>query len=108
MSVLKVNSHGIDFNVRIVNEGDKYGLNDQLTHDKKEPLVEFYDNRYPHTQYGQFVSRYYLNTLLEHQENRGLCLDGGVRDWRIEAEPMDTVIDWLKNNQQKSSPKKKM
>lgn len=108
MSVLKVNSHGIDFNVRIVNEGQKYGLNEQLTHENKEPLVEFYDNRYPHTQYGQFVSRYNLNTLLDRQENIGLCLDGGVSDWSIDSETMKTVTSWLKTQQPKVLPKRKM
>ena len=43
------------FNVRIVRAGDRYGRDNCLTHDKDEPLVEFYDSRYPHTEYGQFV-----------------------------------------------------
>ena len=108
MSVLKVNSHGIDFNVRIVNEGQNYGLNEQLTHEKKDPLVEFYDNRYPHTQYGQFVSRYNLSTLLNRQENTGLCLDGGVSDWSIDSKTMKTVTSWLTTQQPNSLPKRKM
>ena len=44
--------------VRIVEKGDKYGLKDGLTHEGDEPLVEFYDTRYEHTNLGQFVSRY--------------------------------------------------
>ena len=33
------------FNVRIVNTGDKYGLNDCLVN-RKEQMIEFYDCRY--------------------------------------------------------------
>ena len=82
------------FNVRIVNKGDKYGLNDCLVNDEK-PMVEFYDTRYPHTQYGQFVSRYYVETILDGSEC-GLCLDGGVPSWTVSAEDMKTVRNFLK------------
>lgn len=107
MPVLKVNSHGIDFNVRILYEGETYGLNDQFIHKKQDPLVEFYDTRYPHTEYGQFVSRYYLSTLLERTENKVLNLDGGIPDWRIEPGSMNIVNQWLNSNQQKPVAKKK-
>jgi hypothetical protein len=82
------------FNVRIVNTGDKYGCDFCLTNDKA-PMVEFYDTRYPHTQYGQFVSRYYVDTLLE-RDTGGLCLDGGVPSWTVSAEDMATVRNFLK------------
>ena len=90
------------FNVRIVRKGDKYGLNNCLTHDKDEPMVEFYDNRYPHTEHGQFVSRYYVATILGTDRygsgEGGLCLDGGNRDqWTVSAQDMDTVREYLKN-----------
>jgi hypothetical protein len=83
------------FNVRVVNTGDKYGVNDCLVNDKA-PMVEFYDTRYPHTQYGQFVSRYYVDTLLE-RDTGGLCLDGGVPSWTVSAEDMATVRNFLKD-----------
>tara|TARA_R110000868_G_C10767032_1_gene754393 strand:+ start:302 stop:577 length:276 start_codon:yes stop_codon:yes gene_type:complete len=82
------------FNVRIVNTGDKYGRDFCLTNDKK-PMVEFYDTRYPHTQYGQFVSRYYIDTILDGSDC-GLCLDGGVPSWTVSAEDMATVRNFLK------------
>ena len=69
------------FNVRIVFQ-DK-------------PLVEFYDSRYPHTEFGQFVSRYYVSTILESGD-KGLCLDCGIPDWSISAKDMAAVRDWLK------------
>ena len=33
------------FNVRIVNNGEKYGREFCLTHDEDKPMVEFYDRR---------------------------------------------------------------
>lgn len=81
------------FNVRIVRTGDKYGREMCLTHEKDEPLVEFYDARY-----NQFVSRYYASTLLESGGYPGgLCLDGGHPDeWSVSAEGMARVIDHLR------------
>lgn len=96
MSLITINSRGIDFNVKIVRNGENYGLNNVLTHDKDDPLVEFYDSRYPHTEHGQFVSRYYASTLLERVRDVGLDLYGGNNDWKIEASEMKTVVDWLK------------
>jgi hypothetical protein len=58
-------------------------------------MVEFYDTRYPHTQYGQFVSRYYVDTILDGSDC-GLCLDGGVPSWTVSAEDMKTVRSFLK------------
>ena len=95
------------FNVRIVRMGDKYGRNYCLTHGEDKPLVEFYDSRYPHTEYGQFVSRYYVCTLLETSEghgNRGLCLDGGVPSWTVSAEDMDTVREYLREQTDQFTP----
>lgn len=88
------------WNVRIVNTGDNYGLNMCLLN-VKAPMVEFYDSRYPHTQYGQFVSRYYISTILSQdsrggQYSNGLCLDGGVPAWNVSAEDMAQVITFLK------------
>jgi hypothetical protein len=88
------------FNVRILNSGDRYGLNNCLTHDKDEPMVEFYDSRYPHCEYGQFVTRYYVSTILGTdgwgQGTGGLILHGGVPAWTVNAEDMDTVRSYLR------------
>jgi hypothetical protein len=93
---LNITSHTVPFTVRILTEGDKYGLRDALTHDKAEPLVEFYDQRYPHTQYGQFVSSYYLSTLLKGED--GINLYGGVDSWYIEKNDLNKVREWLKTH----------
>jgi len=89
------------FNVRVVNKGDKYGRDFVLTHNEDKPLVEFYDSRYPHTEFGQFVSRYYVETILGEDKwgsgEGGLILDGGNRDqWTVSNHHMDIVRAYLK------------
>jgi hypothetical protein len=88
------------FNVRVINKGEKYGLNFCLTHNQDKPLVEFYDARYPHTEYGQFVSRYYVETILGDDgygpKSGGLSLDGGIPEWTVSAKDMDIVRNFLK------------
>jgi hypothetical protein len=64
-------------------------------------LVEFYDSRYPHTEYGQFVSRYYVATILGTDRwgsgEGALILDGGNRaQWTVSEEDMKTVRNYLK------------
>jgi hypothetical protein len=94
------NDQGIIFAVRLVRKGDRYGLHGCLTHDIDEPLVEFYDTRYDHNSdwleefKGQFVSRYYAETMLKH--TGGLCLDGGISDWQVSAGNMAQIKNWLK------------
>jgi hypothetical protein len=94
------------FNVRIVNKGDTYGRNFCLTHneDGDKAMVEFYDARHANTvnKFGQFVSRYYVGTLLckegfyGNSIEGGLCLDGGSPDeWSVNAEDMKTVRNYI-------------
>lgn len=70
----------------------------------REPCIEFYDLRYPFTTIlthkegalqGQFISRYYVSTIMEREPHRGLCLDGGIPNWDIDADNMDRIIDWM-------------
>jgi len=89
-----------NFNVRIVNTGDTYGLNDCLVNNGAK-LVEFYDKRYLHDSWmgrGQFVSRYYLSTLLSDTYPNGLCLDGGVAECAVSADGMAQVLAYIKAN----------
>ena len=83
------------FNVRVVRTGDAYGLNDCLINDGA-PLVEFYDNRHMHTPRGQFVSRYFVSTILERADGLGLMLDGGVPAWTVSADDMRLVAAYLR------------
>ena len=88
------------WNVLIVNTGDNYGLNMCLLN-VKAPMVEFYDGRYPHVHapYGQFVSRYYISTILNgNLDSTGLCLDGRIPAWNVSAEDMAQVITFLKEH----------
>jgi hypothetical protein len=79
-----INDNGRIWAVRVVRkEGDR-------------PLVEFYDCRFEHTPYGQFVSRYFLDTVIGHTPGAGLCLDGGVPSWSIGDKAMDRIVAWLK------------
>lgn len=95
---------GIPFTVRYVRKGDGYGVNLSLIHDKDMPLVEFYDARWKFTgelgaEYGQFVSRYYRDTLLRDAGKPcGLILDGGNREaWTICATTMALVHNLVAN-----------
>jgi hypothetical protein len=85
------------YNVRVVNTGDKYGRNDCLTNNKA-PMVEFYDTRYNHADSmgrGQFVSRYYVDTILDSEYPNGLSLDGGIPEWTVSAFEMLDVKAYL-------------
>ena len=104
-NVLRVeNENGIPWTVRIVNPGDKYGRDHMVTHEKDKPLVEFYDARHDHTEgLGQFVSRYYVDTLLGRDDygssnsRNGLNLQGDVPEWTVDAAAMNEVHDWLES-----------
>ena len=86
--------------VRMVRKGDKYGLDNCLTHDG-ETMVEFFDHDYAFDKnvtgkvLGQFVSRYYVSTLLGHPPNVGLNLHGGIPKWSISAIAMDQVMEYI-------------
>lgn len=62
--------------VRVVRQGQAFGLLDRLVHTHTDPLVEFFDPEVPNApsmQPGWFISRYYASTLT--QVRGGLCLD---------------------------------
>lgn len=87
------NDEGVEFKVRRVDQGDSYGLDDALTHDDPRPMIEFYD-----AEHEQFVSRYYLETLLERDpaDRQGLCLDGGNADrWTIDFDGLRSALSRL-------------
>ena len=82
--------------VRLVFEGDKFGLDFQLVH-SGPPLLEFYDARYESTPFGQFVSRYFVTTLVNGGARRaaeGLQLDGSSIDRCISSEALSRVLAW--------------
>jgi len=94
-----INDAGRAFNVRLVQRGDRYGLDDCLTHDKDDPMVEWYDATYENTPdfgvRGQFVSRYSLGTLTgkdrysrcDHRlGSPGIDLCGHVDVWKVSGQ----------------------
>ena len=97
----------LDWTVRVVFKGDRYGLNWCLTHDEDEPMIEFYDAEYDFEVdldgrvLGQFVSRYNADTLLEgfcsdwghsYKFTNGLNLDGGIPKWSINRMCMNVIL----------------
>ena len=87
------------FNVRVLRKGEKYGLEDCLIHKERKPLVEFYDYRHRNDKEwkrGQFVSRYYAETLLKHDLNFGLLLYGDSPEWTVSADYMRKILAWLR------------
>lgn len=89
--------YGRDFTLKIIKAGERYGLTGKLIADAD--MVEFYDQTHMFTPYGQFVSRYYVDTLLGRDglggATGGLILDGGVEAWRISPEGMAQVREWV-------------
>jgi hypothetical protein len=81
--------------------------NEDDQHFPNDPIVRFYDtssenfyNPKEGKYLGQFVSSYYLSTLLESQGNHantGLCLHGGVESWFISSSGMEIVYKHLEN-----------
>lgn len=90
------NNKGKQFAVKLLANGDRYGLDKCLTWDKDAFGVEFYDVTYAgdgFDEVGQFVSRYYASTILEAEG--GLCLNGEIPDWNIDGYSMDKVRLWM-------------
>lgn len=62
----------------------------------KEDTVQFYDRRYPHTPDGQFITNYYVTTLLDNRlKINGLDLYGGEPDWIVDPSSMEFILEWV-------------
>ena len=96
-------NNGTPMLARLVEPGDRYGLNDCLKTETK--LVEFYSlaraepnvDRDYHGNRGFMVSRYYASTLTDppRDQHQGLCLHGGMRLFDIDAENLQTALKAL-------------
>lgn len=103
-----------DGRVHLVMPGDHYGRGDVLTYEQEDadrhgsglPLVEFYDTSSDPVAFpgGQFVSRYYMDTLLGTdnlnlglpiRDMQALSLDGGVPAWTVSGIDLSNVAAWL-------------
>lgn len=99
MSDITFRPSGCRFGARIVRKGDRYGAGRSLVHDDK-PMVEFYDDTH-HSEWadplGQFISRYYIETLLtDRRPGVGLDLCGYEPQWKIDGPTMDWFVAWLR------------
>lgn len=96
--------NGRPWRAKLLLPGDAYGRDNCLTADK--PLVEFWDRTHagkPHRHGagawpadGQFVSRYYLSTMIERPAGVGLDLVGYEPAWKISAADCKAVDAWLR------------
>lgn len=86
-----VAENGVPFRVVAVVDGKSENFSTASMGDRT--LVEFYDRRYNFTPDGKFVSRYYLDTMLEH--SGGLNLHGGVESSTLNSVTWKTVREWL-------------
>lgn len=93
---LHFTSHNVPFVANILEQGDNLGLKNNLIHEHIEPVVQFFDTRYPHNPLGQFVSSYFLSTLLNgSSREKGLNLYGGEPEWSVDQKDMEKVCEWL-------------
>jgi hypothetical protein len=114
MTYIKFTSEqGVPFVARLVLAGGRYGLDGCLAAER--PMIEFYDERHPFNDWlvefnGQFASRYFVSTFLgEDGYTRpgyrpaigGLCLEGGVRAWDLDAGSCMFVEQWLRKEMAK-------
>ena len=103
------NTNGVPFNSRFLNKGDAYGRNNCLVHEVDDLVVEFFDARYPFWSdtdgqvLGQFVSSYYVKTLLGEDgysvtdsRETGIDLHGGEPDWFVTGEQVAKALEFLK------------
>ena len=63
----------------------------------REPVVRFIDRKYNQITTGQ----YYISTIISHNKNAGLDLDGGVPEWKVDPESTARAIEiceYYKNN----------
>jgi hypothetical protein len=91
-----------NFKVRVVYQGNCYGLQGNMTWDKEEPGIEFYvvntARGVPVIGGPAFVSRYYYTTLIKPLgKGIGLCLDGGEPIWlSLSADELSAAMSLVK------------
>lgn len=90
-----VASNNQSYKVRVVQKGDRFGRNHVLTHDKADPMVEFYLSNEGTDRDDYFISRYYLSTFRDIPYRQGLCLDGGQREFDLDKFDIAFVKAWL-------------
>lgn len=87
-------SNNIPYIVRLVSKGMFYGPRYDLEYKETYPLVEFYDARSDHSCHGEFLSRYFLSSLI-NTSLRGISLKRGVAELYLDESALNTVLTWL-------------
>lgn len=83
---------GIPLRVVVIPQGERLPNHNGFA---EVDVIEFYDSRYKHTPDGQFIARYFKQTLDESRDNKcGLDLQGDIKDWKISRRTKEIVIDW--------------
>lgn len=95
-----INVEQIPMFAKLVLKGESYGLNNCLTHDQDDPLVEFYSTKFQPE--GYFISRYALSTLRGKSQysngqfrRAGLCLQGDMPEYNVDQCAAEMVSRWL-------------
>jgi hypothetical protein len=95
-----INDQQIPMFVKLVLKGEQYGHNNCLTHGRDDPLVEFYSTKFQVD--GYFISRYSLSMLRGENpicrgniRNKGICLQGDMREYDIDQCAAEMVMRWL-------------
>jgi hypothetical protein len=88
--------------IHVVRHGERYGHKDALVNERRaSPLIEFWDlsiTKPPFGKDGQFVSRYYFETLMTDRkrlERSGLDLEGREPAWKVDGPFMVALYLWL-------------
>ena len=94
-------AQGVPMTVVVYRAGEaiQTGRDRQYINTAGQSVAAFYDRRYCqspfHPEYGQFISEYYVSDLCTGQTRTGLCLQGGVDAWTIDAATMQDVVAFL-------------
>lgn len=95
-STVVKNHNGLEFTVRIVERGERYGngaVNDG------ERLVAVYDRRYAgakFTRWGQQTGVWPLSSVLAHSPRTVWMLYGDVQEWTLDADAADRALQFLR------------
>lgn len=90
------NADGRQFAIKLLEKGDPYGLRSCLVWTDFEHGVEFYDVMYAGSGFdevGQFVARYFVSTVLEHEGGLSLC--GDIPEWHIDDCNVQKIQKWI-------------
>jgi hypothetical protein len=97
-SIKVTNQHGVSFMVKVVKNGEHvFSKSNRRVINKGRTLVEFYDtNKSDPDANVQFVSSYYVSTLISSGSKNGLCLDTGSSTWVLSETELEEVLNFIR------------